>query len=212
MNPTFWTNSAIGWLTVGRIKEALSLREKLRTLEPFAPQINYITASIMRSTGRARPQSRSSKRYPQRWPAHTALAHAYAAQGRYGEAADILLAITGEDQRLGPVEDAARLIRSAPTKVKAPEALPALEGELSFVYVYVGAPDRVLDFHERLIAEYNVCSRNKFDICGLLISRRLRKTERFKALMRAAGLVDYWRARGWPDCCRPVGADDFVCV
>ena len=40
---------------------------------------------------------------------------------------------------------------------------------------------------------------------------RLRKTERFKAFMRKAGLVDYWRARGWPDLCHPVGADDFAC-
>jgi hypothetical protein len=40
---------------------------------------------------------------------------------------------------------------------------------------------------------------------------RLRKTERFKTLMRNAGLVDYWRARGWPDLCHPLGADDFVC-
>ena len=39
----------------------------------------------------------------------------------------------------------------------------------------------------------------------------LRKTERFKAYARKAGLVDYWKARGWPDLCRPVGADDFVC-
>ena len=39
----------------------------------------------------------------------------------------------------------------------------------------------------------------------------LRKTERFKTLVRKVGLVDYWRARGWPDRCRPMGADDFVC-
>jgi len=39
----------------------------------------------------------------------------------------------------------------------------------------------------------------------------LRKTERFKTLMRRAGLVAYWRARGWPDLCRPVGPDDFIC-
>jgi hypothetical protein len=30
-------------------------------------------------------------------------------------------------------------------------------------------------------------------------------------LVRAYGLVDYWRERGWPDLCRSVGADDFVC-
>ena len=39
----------------------------------------------------------------------------------------------------------------------------------------------------------------------------VRKTERFKAFVRNAGLVDYWRAKGWPDLCRPMGADDFVC-
>jgi len=37
------------------------------------------------------------------------------------------------------------------------------------------------------------------------------KTERFKALVRNVSLVDYWRARGWPDLCHPIGADDFVC-
>jgi hypothetical protein len=29
--------------------------------------------------------------------------------------------------------------------------------------------------------------------------------------MRDTGLVDYWRASGWADLCRPVRADDFVC-
>ena len=51
-------------------------------------------------------------------------------------------------------------------------------------------------------------------LCGAGLGTRtrpVRKTERFKALVRKAGLVDYWRARGWPDLCRPMGADDFVC-
>jgi hypothetical protein len=39
----------------------------------------------------------------------------------------------------------------------------------------------------------------------------LRKTERFKALLRNTGMVEYWRDHGWPDLCRPQGADDFVC-
>jgi hypothetical protein len=29
--------------------------------------------------------------------------------------------------------------------------------------------------------------------------------------VREAGLVDYWKARGWPDLCRPIGANDFEC-
>jgi len=140
------------------------------------------------------------------------LAELYRAQGRYGEAADTLLAIKGEDQRFGPVEDAARLIRSAPTKVKAPEALPALDNALSFVYLYVGAPDRVLDYQERVMAEGNVLISQQVRYLWSPDFAPVRKTERFKALMRAAKYVDYWRARGWPDLCRPLGADDFVCV
>ena len=34
----------------------------------------------------------------------------------------------------------------------------------------------------------------------------------FKALLRDAGIVDYWRESGkWGDFCKPVGADDFEC-
>jgi hypothetical protein len=40
---------------------------------------------------------------------------------------------------------------------------------------------------------------------------QVRKTEDFKAMIRKAGLVNHWRARGWPDLCRPMGADDFIC-
>mgnify|MGYP003337431015 FL=1 len=39
----------------------------------------------------------------------------------------------------------------------------------------------------------------------------VRKLERFKAYARNIGFVDLWRARGWPDLCRPIGADDFAC-
>ena len=39
----------------------------------------------------------------------------------------------------------------------------------------------------------------------------IRKTGRFKNFVRNAGYVDYWRANGWPDLCRPMGTDDFAC-
>lgn len=32
-----------------------------------------------------------------------------------------------------------------------------------------------------------------------------------KDALREAGLVAYWQQAGWPDLCRPVGADDFEC-
>jgi hypothetical protein len=88
-----------------------------------------------------------------------------------------------------------------------PASLPAL-GDLSFVYVYVNAPDRRLDTNERQQQIGNAGSLQSVWVPG---ESAIRKTERFKALMREFGLVDYWRERGWPDLCQPVGAGDFVC-
>jgi len=35
--------------------------------------------------------------------------------------------------------------------------------------------------------------------------------ERLKKCARAAGLVDNWRASGWPDLFHPTTGDDFEC-
>lgn len=43
------------------------------------------------------------------------------------------------------------------------------------------------------------------------VMRDVRKLPAFKELVRASGLVDYWRAYGWSDFCRPVGDEDFQC-
>jgi TolB-like protein/DNA-binding SARP family transcriptional activator len=200
----------------GHVKEAVSMREKLRTLEPFVPVYNYITAHIMLNNG----QNQAAIAILEAAPAGDAggtvgnrlvtLARAYAAEGRFGEAADTLLAIPefGQQSRES-IEEAARLLRSAPAKVSLPEALPAWDNELGFVYAYVGAPDRVLDHPERVaIRGLNPPAARYLWSSEVAPARR---TERFKALVRAAGYVDNWRVRGWPDHCRPMGADDFVC-
>ena len=199
----------------GRLKEALRLKEQARTLEPFDPARRVAAAQIMQLMG----QSRATIPILGAAPVDTAggvqrnveLAQAYAEEGRYAEAADTLLLITGENQlSRRSVEDAARLLRTAPAKVTAPEILPALESILNFVYAYVGALDRVLEHPERLLELHDV---GRIGIAPLWhpVYAPLRKTERFKTLIRKAGLVDYWRARGWPDLCRPMGANDFVC-
>jgi TolB-like protein/Tfp pilus assembly protein PilF len=41
--------------------------------------------------------------------------------------------------------------------------------------------------------------------------RDSRKTDVFKQTMRDMGLVDFWRARGWPPSCRPTQGEDFAC-
>ena len=43
------------------------------------------------------------------------------------------------------------------------------------------------------------------------VMKEVRQLPRFKEFVREIGLVDYWNQFGWPDLCRPVGNDDFVC-
>jgi hypothetical protein len=131
----------------------------------------------------------------------------YAAMGRYGEAADALLELPTA-YAAGSVKDAARLLRTAPKPVSTPQALPSL-GNLDFVYLYVGAPDSALDRYEHEIGSGDFGTYTRY-----LWHRSyapVRKTEPFKTLMRKAGLVDYWKARGWPDACHPTKGDDFEC-
>jgi TolB-like protein len=198
---------------LGRSNEALALRERLRSLEPFVPIYNIVTAEIMQAIG----QSQASIFILEPIPSSAAggyfrnlvLARAYASAGRHAQAADVLLAITGDHVDRRSVEDAARLLRAAP-KVAEPEQLPTLQGELNFVYAHVGAMDRILEFSERNV---ELQSLTGTQIRGLWLPEYapLRKTERFKRLVRNAGLVDYWKARGWPDVSHSVIADDFAC-
>jgi len=190
------------------LKEALRLRERLRALDPLVPVYNQSTARLMVANGQIsagiailEPDLSTGERR------NVFLAEAYAVNGRFADAADTLLRITTEIDRRS-VEDAALLLRSAPRKTDAPEKLPALVADLGFVYAYVGAPERVLEYPEASVKQ------------GILspvfavwrpAAAPIRKTARFKALVRNAALVDYWRARGWPDFCRPIGADDFIC-
>jgi hypothetical protein len=132
-----------------------------------------------------------------------------AANGRFKDAADAIGLIPGGNFPPEMVEGAAMLLRAAPTKAASPQALPKL-GLFSFVYVYVGASDRVLDAFEGGVRDgYSVSMFNAFLWHPSYAA--LRRTERFKTFVRDAGLVKYWRARGWPEFCHPTNGDDFAC-
>ena len=199
---------------LGHLKQSLALREQVRALEPFVPVFNGITAEIMIAAGQNEGAIRILETIApdaMAYRGQALLAQAYAAEGQYGKAADMLLAIPEQ----GPfsrrsIEDAARVLRTAPAKVASPDSLPDLEGNLGFVYAHVGAPVRVLDDLERLV-EIGHFGMGTFSLHWAPEFAEMRKTERFKAYVRKAGLVDNWKARGWPDLCRPVGTDDFDC-
>jgi TolB-like protein/Tfp pilus assembly protein PilF len=194
---------------VARPKEALVIRQQLRALEPFVPVFNSNLGQLLWVNGQNDAAITMLKALPAGDPARgRELARVHSAMGHYSEAADALAEIPSQTYLPGTLESAIRIIRTAPEIADSPQNLPRI-GILGFVYLHIGAPTRALEYFERNVGAgyFGV----NFFVLWHPSYAPMRKTERFKALMRDAGLVEYWRARGWPDLCRPVGADDFVC-
>ncbi len=200
-------------VVLGRLKEARPMREQLRTLEPLVPTFNFDVGRVLVSSGESEAALAIFKALPVDFGNRASeLARTYAAMGRYDEAADALLTAPEGVYRPGEAQAAARLLRLAPATV-APQDLPDLPPQLAFAYLAVGASDRfvksVLDDMQRTADTRTAGSSGPVMIDAAYAP--VRKTDRFKVLARDRGWVDSWRARGWPDVCRPVGADDFVC-
>jgi TolB-like protein len=195
---------------VGRLKDSLALRLRLRAQEPLVPVFNVFTAEVLWESGQNDESFAILKALPPSTLAGLHLAQVYASSGHYSEAADALRGIPTDFLLPRSVEEAIRLLKLAPTQVAPPQT--TLRGNpLSFVYLYVGAPDRALDYYENLAkVGYPAAAVMPAAIWASAYAP-LRKSERFKAHVRKAGMLDFWKARGWPDMCHPVGADDFVC-
>jgi len=195
-------------LSLGRLKEGLAMSQRVQALEPFVPVFSGNTTDALWLNGQDDAAITILKNLPQDYlSVRYDLARIYSTEGRYREAAQALEEVPSGAYLPGQLEAAVRLLRTAPATAASPQSLPRL-GSLDFVYLPVGASNRTLDFYEGTVGA-------GFRLGMSQLWHRsyapLRKTERFKALVRANGLVDYWRARGWPDLCRPMGADDFVC-
>jgi TolB-like protein len=191
---------------VGSVKKALAMQQQAHTLEPFLPFANSELAVSLWLNGEDAAALAIFK------SSYTLTALVQAGAGRFEEAADTLMSIPTAS--LTPdastqVKEAVRLLRVAPKTAVLPED-PERLGGLDFVYLFVGAPQRVLDYYERNVE------------AGWMVNARTsalwhpsyapaRKTERFRALVRANGMVDYWRVKGWPPQCHPTTGDDFVC-
>jgi tetratricopeptide (TPR) repeat protein len=191
----------------GRIKEALEMRLKLQALEPFVTNYVADTALIYWLD---KDDATAIRMLDEFRPNRTAeIAQIHAALGRHKEAASLLREMTAANYLPGVLEGAASLLDNAPSKTATPASLPRL-GNLSFVYLHVGAPERVFEFYE---AALQAGYFQPISTTWLWHDSYapVRKTERFKKYIRDIGLEEFFRARGWPAHCRPTGAQDFAC-
>jgi len=192
---------------LGRIKESLAMREHLQAGEQFIINYTADTAEIHWLAGDT--EKAIAMLQPFRPGRTLELAIVLAAAGRYQEAAAAIREMPASNYPSGMTEAAAKILESAPAKAATPESLPRI-GNMSFAYRHVGAPERVLEFYEDEVRG------NYFQPISATwfwhpTYEAVRRTQRFKTVMRDLGFVDYWRARGWPAQCRPAAADDFVC-
>ena len=191
---------------LGYVEKSLPLRKQLQALEPFVPVYQAITARIMFAGGDYDAYIPQSSNFAAGGILSLASAESLAAKGRFKDAADVLQGAQGLGPTAGP---AIALLRSAPAKADL-NGIPELRPQLRFIYNYVGAPERYLDAYEdELKIGYVGPGNNVF--LWTPVYAPVRKTARFKDYVRAAGIVDYWRAKGWPPQCHPTTGDDFEC-
>jgi tetratricopeptide (TPR) repeat protein len=208
--PELLSNYAEALHTLGYLKDGLRVRDQLALLEPFNPLYNRRRGELMLANGNIDAGINQLEALHGAAVAALYLAPAYAHQGRLVEAANALLELPipqGTDAR-SSLDAAAEALRSAANKSEPLVKLSDCDCEFDFVYAYANAPEHMLDWPENAMRKGDY---RPLQILWWPLPPDLRKAERFKALVREAGMVEYWRAHGWPDLCRPVGANDFVC-
>ena len=196
--------------SVGRLKEALDLVEKAHQVDPFYPVLARATAQYLWLNGQNESAIALAKTLR---PADRAmlLALIYASMRRFDEAGDTLMELAAGDANSNMAQ-AARLLRMDLAQLPAVEQLPPLLPPLSVLYLYLGDRERALQPYERMVDIGLVGGGIRGTAPVWHADYALvRKTERFKVLMRKAGFVEYWRVRGWPEQCHPTTGDDFEC-
>jgi TolB-like protein len=203
------------WLaTVGWVKEANVVRQHLKLVEPYVPLQNLWTARYLWVDGQNEAALAILNALPPDTPQRVNdLAMIHASMGRYADAADLLeKAPAGNAGNVAQERrnEAARLLRAAPAKADRLDTLPRLGAGLDWVYLHVGAPELAIQTQEFRI-KMRFTAPTELPLIWHSSYAPLRKTERFKAYVRDLGLVDYWRAKGWPEFCKPTTGDDFAC-
>lgn len=201
---------------VGQLGKAREIAEKLLALEPYVPTWKQDAAEILWQGGQEDRAVKLLTSIIERPSVPSTLAMIYSSQQRYSKAADVMENALKARGELGQGQTqmwrtAINLLRIAPEKAPFGGEFPRL-GRVGFVYLHVGAPDQALQIYEDEVRTGLVGGQT--DFFGFLWHPSfavVRKTERFKTLMKNARMVEYWQQRGWPDYCRPAGDADFVC-
>jgi hypothetical protein len=79
--------------------------------------------------------------------------------------------------------------------------------DIAMLAVYFGDPEFAL----KVKGEEVRLSTARLHAVWYPVMSEVRQLPGFKDLVTELNLVEYWRAYGWADACRPLGDDDFEC-
>jgi hypothetical protein len=89
-----------------------------------------------------------------------------------------------------------------------PKPFPGQAHLLAFAAM-LGQPEFAVEEFVKL-AKHRMGAGSAPGMLWFPVFRDMRRLPQFKEVVRAEGLVEYWREAGWPDLCRPLG-EDFEC-
>ena len=80
--------------------------------------------------------------------------------------------------------------------------------DIAMIAAYLGDPQFALKVKSQEVRASTV----RLHAFWYPIMSDVRQLPEFKRLVTDLNLVEYWRAYGWADACRPLGNDDFTCI
>lgn len=209
-----WGPKGAFLLGIGRVREAIPALERARAEEPLAPAF----AGFLSEANLANGDLAGAMLEVDRGLELEGLDDSLRWMG-------LMVALTQNDRReiderlaaLSGSAAAARIFRPMAGFLDAPAGV---EAEIRRLAATAGPGEKALllvwaaYFHvPELGLELLAAEAPNLGHPGLLwlpLLQDMRRLPAFKDIVRNLGMVDYWRAHGWPDFCRPV-QDDFNC-
>ncbi len=118
---------------------------------------------------------------------------------------------TGNKTSIIPAVNAMLGNEQAPSLEQLEDILHREDAQTRFSMVEI-KPDLIPAYFEpRLTTFADYPNRNDQEFLWMPGAAELRKNPDFVQLVSDLNMPEYWDLYGWPDVCRPIGADEFVC-
>ncbi len=195
---------------LGAHEKSIKLAKRALELDPLNPLYRWAVGRGLRSIGRQDEAIAMLAPLVGNWPVATELKMAIQIEaGKYDEALTTLTKYGSISPEINTIYLA--LIEQAKNPqpdFQMPEAAYSIWVSVEAHYAALGA-EHLLD----MLEHFSTLGQDPYvgPMQNTKTLASIRGNPRFKRLVEALDFPAYWRERGWPEHCQPVGDDDFKC-